>query len=579
MKIKLILQSWVRNPFFWVGFLSVLLRLPGLAWGLPASDGWDDDGVAPRNFLVGLAQTYAPGAYFTYPPLHMVWLALLGLPAIAMALLHAPTLTQHDVIAEFIHVPYMTFFALTARLLSLVMSVATIAMIGKLTEKIAGRMAGVCAAATCALDAALVYYGQVSNLDGPYLFWAVLAVWFWVRVLVDGQLQKLRWVIMAMVAAVTTKDQAYAVFLLPLPVSLVYWIMRDPIARRNRGAILRATLGWGSVGAVLLLLIDGALTNPTGFARRLAFLRGPASQDYAAYTPDLAGHLRLFADMALSFPRFYPGFGLVLAVLGGVLMWRRSRGQPALRAAGFVPALAVVSFTVFFNCVALRTDNRFLLPQSVFLAPYIGIAVSWLLTSARGGVLPIARCGVAALAIMALYQCMGLDAAMIDDPRYNAEYWMAGHVQTGAPMEAYGRNAFLPRLPAHADVTRIDVIALRRRNPMPGVREVMEPFEQIETRKPQVLVIPQFWVRDYLSPAGQPAPGYGRKRPTVEENQQRDEKDRAFFSSLFGGEQPYHVAYVARYASSLWPVPQGYESLGQTVFLFERTPAALPAAP
>ena len=343
MNIASRFKSWLRDPLFWIGFLSVLLRLPGLAWGLPASDGWDDDGVAPRNFLVGLAQTYAPGSYFTYPPLHMLWLALLDMPVIIIALCHAPTLTQHDIIATFIHVPYMTFFAVTARLLSLVMSVATIVLIGRLTETIAGRKAGICAAAVCALDAALIYYGQVSNLDGPYMFWSVLALWAWVRFLVEPRPRTLRWVALAAVAAIATKDQAYAVFLLTLPASFLYWIACDSTTRRNRTTILGPTLLWGSIGAALLLLIDGAITNPTGFAKRLAFLRGPASQDYAAYTADLAGRLRLLADMGLSFPRFYPSVGLILAVVGFGLMWRRSHGQPALRAAGLVPALAGLS--------------------------------------------------------------------------------------------------------------------------------------------------------------------------------------------------------------------------------------------
>ena len=128
----------VRTPLFWIILVSVALRLPGLTWGLPASDGWDDDGVAPRNFLVGLAQTYIPGSYFTYPPLHMLWLALLSAPGVVLALLHAPTLSQHDVIGQFIHVPYMTFFAITARVLSIVMSVGTPLFIGQLTENFAG---------------------------------------------------------------------------------------------------------------------------------------------------------------------------------------------------------------------------------------------------------------------------------------------------------------------------------------------------------------------------------------------------------------------------------------------------------
>ena len=45
------------SPLFWILAAAGGLRLAGLFWGLPASDGWDDDGFAPRNFLTALALT------------------------------------------------------------------------------------------------------------------------------------------------------------------------------------------------------------------------------------------------------------------------------------------------------------------------------------------------------------------------------------------------------------------------------------------------------------------------------------------------------------------------------------------
>ena len=44
-----------------------------------------------------------------------------------------------------------------------------------------------------------------------------------------------------------------------------------------------------------LLLVDGAITNPSGFARRIAFLTGPASHDYFEYA---AGPARLVGAAA-----------------------------------------------------------------------------------------------------------------------------------------------------------------------------------------------------------------------------------------------------------------------------------------
>ena len=55
-----------------------------------------------------------------------ILLALLTLPGIVLALLHAPSLHQADVIGEFTKPGYMTFFAVVARLVSLGMSLGII---------------------------------------------------------------------------------------------------------------------------------------------------------------------------------------------------------------------------------------------------------------------------------------------------------------------------------------------------------------------------------------------------------------------------------------------------------------------
>ena len=94
------MKRWMRNPLFWILMAAAGLRLSGLFWGLPASDGWDDDGFSPRNFLTALALTWKPGSYFTYPPLHALLLAILNLPSIILALLHTPSLRQPDVISR-----------------------------------------------------------------------------------------------------------------------------------------------------------------------------------------------------------------------------------------------------------------------------------------------------------------------------------------------------------------------------------------------------------------------------------------------------------------------------------------------
>jgi len=275
----------LRSPMFWILILAAGLRLAGLAWGLPAADGWDDDGFAPRNFLTALALTYKPGAYFTYPPLHALLLALPSLPVAGWALAHAPSLSQHDVIATITQPRFMTYFAVLGRLAGLAMSLGIIWTIGEMARLVAGRRAGLFAAGACALNFALTYYGQVSNLDVPYLFWGLLSLLWCMRAVTEQAPRRFWLAALFAAAAVATKDQAYALFLLSLPLFLLLWFVTDRWPRAHAGQVLKILLPAAIAALALLLLVDGAITNAGGFARRIAFLAGPASRDYAEYVP------------------------------------------------------------------------------------------------------------------------------------------------------------------------------------------------------------------------------------------------------------------------------------------------------
>jgi hypothetical protein len=565
------MARWSRSPLFWILCAATLFRLVGVTWGLPASDGWDDDGVAPRNFLVGMIKTYESGSYFAYPPLQMILLAILTSPAWIIALLKAHSLTQHDVIAEFIQVPYMTFFAVVARLVGVTMSVGTIFLIGKMAETIGGRRAGLCAAAVCAFNATLTYYGQVTNLDGPYLFWSALSLWGWMRAIAEREPRHMYWAALSAAAAVATKDQAYAVFLISVPLALLLWFVLDKWPRQNARALIPALLLSTSGAALALLAIDGAITNPTGFAKRIAFLAGPAIQDYALYQNDWNGRLRLVKDMWVYFPRYYPAAAAWLGAIGASIHIVRSRDERSLFVSGLLPLLAIISFTVAFNFVALRTENRFLLPQSIFIAVYVGIAVDRLAFVSHPLIRYAARGLALTIAAIALYHCAGIDAAFIGDPRYDAERWLEVNVRPRDTIEAYGLNVYLPRFPDGAIVTRLDRKPLTARNPLPHVTESDQPFASIAARNPRFIVVSAFWVQDYLR-QDIAEPNDGRAIQKVQRSVFEETGARYYFMALFAGKLPYRLAHRSTYASGFWPSVDTYESLAQTVFLFERVP-------
>jgi hypothetical protein len=276
--------------------------------------------------------------------------------------------------------------------------------------------------------------------------------------------------------------------------------------------------------------------------------------------------------MALYAPRYYPAATAALGAFGVIAQAVRTRAAPAPFVAGLLPLFAIVSFTVAFNLVALRSEVRFLLPQSVFFAVYVGIAVDRLLAAPGGLARRFAQMLIAAVAVLAFYQCAGIDAAFIGDPRYDAEHWLDAHVRPGESIEAYGLNVYLPRFPKGAIVTRLDAKPLAKRNPLPNVREVEQPFEAVAARNPRYIVVSAFWVRDYLR-TDITAPEDGRAIQRTQRNVFESVGARNYFRDLFASKLPYRLIHSATYTPGFWPTIDTYESLAQTIYLFERIPA------
>lgn len=560
-------MTWLRAPLFWILVVAAGLRLAGLFWGLPASDGWDDDGFAPRNFLTALALTYKSDSFFTYPPLHAFIMAILTLPGVVIALLQVPSFAQADVVGEFTKPGYMTYFAVVARLLNLAMSLGIIWCVGEMARLIAGARAGLMAAMACALGVLLTYYGQVSNLDVPYLFWSLLALVWCMRAIVEQNTRRIWGVALFAAAAVATKDQAVAIFALSLPAILALWFAADDWPRRNARTVFKTLLLSAAVALALLLAVDGAITNPSGFARRIAFLTGPASGNYAAYAAGPAGWIALLGDMADYFLRGYTGFAVLLAAIGLTLHLARRR-ERSVWIAGLVPVLALVSFTLCFNFTALRTDGRFLMPQAVLATVYIGIAAEYLAFAFSGWRRQAARAGLAVTALFALHHCIAVNAAMMFDPRYDAERWMATHIPSGETIETYGQNAYLPRFPSQAVVSRIGDRPLNLRNPLPRVTERREPYDAVAARDPRFIVVSEWWLRHYTEPQSELG---GRRMPSkVQQALFNDLPARRYFTDLRDGRLNYRLAHTAAPVQRLWPLLHIHESLNETILIFER---------
>lgn len=567
--------------------LAALLHGLGLSWGMPASDAWDNDGIAPRDILPGLAATFTPGQYYTYPPVHLALLAVLTLPVTVVAVARAGSTRVSGVIHEILAPPYMTAYAMTARVVSLLMSLGIAVALAKMAEEIcaaSGRQraerVGTFVAAIASAGVALTYYAHTSNLDVPSLFWGSFAALALVRAIARHEPRRLRRAAALAALAVATKDQAYALFVVSAPVLIASSILLDPWSRANWRALAREGLVALGLAAVLLAVLDGALFNPTGFRARLAFLRGPASQDFSMYSSDVVGKAAIVLDIVRQVDRHYPSvFGalILVGVLDAAFLARR---RPSALVTGLSPLVFAISFTLAFNFAARRVEDRFTLPQFLFAAVYAGMAMDrvWGMSSgamraragaAHGrlaGLLPRAAC--LGLLGLGLWQAVRVDLTLLFEPRYAAEAFLRAKVGVGDAIEVHGLNAYLPRFPDQARVVRVGPSPPSRRGPLPGIEEVQAPFMDLEQRRPRFIVVSTCFAWRFLATDTRSVGG--RVYPPGQQREAVDPDATTFFRGLFSGKLGYRVAHAAVIEPGIWAPVAIHASTNCPITTFER---------
>jgi hypothetical protein len=565
------LSRWKRDPLAWILAAFFVVRVVGIGWGLPASDGWDNDGVAPRDFLAGLLETLTPGSYYTYPPVHLLLLGIVTAPVTIVALVKSPSLAAPDVVHTIIAVPYMTAIAYVARATSLVMSLGVVWAIAKIAEELRGKRAGWCAAVFAGVNVPLTYYAHTTNLDVPYLFWSSLALLAFVQAIARREPRRLRRAAVLAVLAIGTKDQAYALFLFGAPAALAAWFAMDAWARSHARTIAKETAWAIGIALALFVVVDAVVFNPSGFRARVAFLLGPASQNYAHYSNDWVGRLDVIEDFFTRFEVYYPRV-FALFVVGGLVahfVWQRR--DRARLAAGLVPLLATISFTLAFNCIARRTDHRFLMPQAVLEAVYGGMAVEALVFGIGRAIAAWpARLAVAASFAVAAFDALNVDANLLLDSRYDAERWMAANVREGETIETYGLNVYMPRFPPQAHVVRVGPDANDHRSPLPGVEEVTDAYGNARARRPRYIVVSSGWVWRYLLDPAYFATTEGRVLPQTQIENGSDREATGYFKGLTTGQRGYRLAHQAAWSSKVWRPLDIHAATSREIWIYER---------
>ncbi len=528
-------ERW-RDPATIVYAAFALAIAVGFAWGLPGTDSWAADSISPRSCGLGaIVETYWPGHFHHYPPLHMALLTVLSLPWIGLAAARSGPGTD-ALAAELIKPLYMTGIEVSSRLVTAAMAIAIVAMTTALWTRISGRRTGIAAGAVVAANGVFVFYAHTGNLDVPCLFWLVWMVLELDRV-VSGEPREMQVMLLA-TAAVLTKDHAAASFFLTLPIYLVAvpWLLRrDPPGRRR---LVAAVL----VSAAVYAVASGAATNPMGFRARLVHLFGPASKAEMHYPSGLAGAIHLTRDELLSTTDF-TSWPLAIASIAGLAI-AAARGTTRVRVRALLPFVTAVSFALFFSLPAKLAEHRYFLPESVLVGGYAALAFDAAWTRARGA-RPLVGAAAVASMVPAVLGVASMDATLLADPRYAAERLLRG-LAPDTYIEVLGGPIFMPRIPSGLRAVRPGIEPIAERQAIAGVTDLVDPVMDPRPRDPRLIVL----ATELSDPAMAAPIAVSVPFATM---QYRDPVSHAFLRQLFDGSLGYER--VLRSSCSLpWPL-------------------------
>jgi hypothetical protein len=425
---------------------AAALMLLGIHWGLPNVESWNGDDISPDKPLRVL-HDWTSGAH-KYPYLHWWLSAALYAPYVALVALLGqvdlgclPRLEPGCFAAP---VRDMTVLMVLSRLLSAAMGVGIVLGTERLARVLLGdRVAALAAAAICAASATLVAFAHTANLDVPHVFWFTWSLVAAARVWQRGA--PADYLLFGILAgfALSTKDTIAGAYVLPglalaaLHVARVARERPAPAAERLRLALLdRRFFALALLPLAIFALVQNALGNPSGLVEhvRIWVEGGPVLREYRAHFHG-AGHqaLRFARSLEAALGAPMAAFALLSLLLA------------PLRHRALAASWVLLASYALFSIVPGFVEPRVVLPLLPVLA-VAGGAVAAAALRARRPLRELAAAGILLAFGHELGVALNADLHLLRDPRYEAERWLAAHVERGARIAALGGSDFMPRL-------------------------------------------------------------------------------------------------------------------------------------
>ncbi len=457
---------WLRHA---AGFplLAVLLIACAnfslaFTWGAPQAispdtmSTWQIDTIAPVAPLTEAYYRFTREGTepVVYPLFHFVVLDIAYAPYVAYQYLMGGLVDPGSEYPYGAVEPARFFRTLTliARGVSLLMALGIVIAVFEITRRLFSRQAALWSALLTALIAPLAYYAKTSNLDVPYLFWTLLAVWQIVLIADGGKLRNYLAFAAFAAFAVASKDQAYGFFVVT-PLLLIYLHARGRASIPGPSILMRSAVS----KPILLTAVTGAfsfaLANNLLFGGLEGFLR---HIDFARtfYATHLEGGDVLFLNAqlqllvnAIEISLQMMGPVTVLLVVAGVLLVLSERR--------YVPVCLLVLLSLSYYVFVLGTAGvvlpRYLLGPVILMMPFAGYAIAQAVTASASLGYSMAFLAFASQLLLSAH----LSFTLVTDSRIAMARWIRANVPNGSSIETQVQQRYLPHI---GDAYRVNVV-------------------------------------------------------------------------------------------------------------------------
>jgi hypothetical protein len=464
--INTVRQAWQwgrsQPPALWL----VILLGAGMAgvaidWGLPDYYGWVPDELVPDCVIDAMNLGFRNGWHYKYPPVHFYLLSLVYGPILLFGHWQGIPVTDLNL--------YGTLY-LMGRGVSLVMGLGCVGLVYGLAQTLFDRRTGLFAALAFVLNTVYVYYAKTLNLDIPMVFWLLIFLVFYLRILRRHRLRDYLAATTALTLSVCTKDPAYGFSVLAFPFVLVHY----RFWRSQRGQPIR----WGQVwrdqrvgyslawGLGLFLILRNALFNFAGFIEHFDNILYGSASIRPRYSEDLSGQLEMLWQTGVHL-RVIFGWGLLATAIAGIVMvlWPLGRSLIAqfrtaptrrerlsilgrsLTGEAWLPVwlgVPFVSYYLFYLVPIFYNPVRYLVPYVPLFALFAGKALAdWSRPRQRWATPK--RAIVVGVLLYSFFYAFSVNSLMLGDIRYEVEAWMRPEIPADAKLLGIGISKYLPR--------------------------------------------------------------------------------------------------------------------------------------